>query len=47
VGAASGRNPISTIAPCHRVIGAAAALMGFAGRLKIKKCLLGLESSGT
>ena len=44
VGAANGRNPISIIAPCHRVIGAAGALTGFAGGLDIKRHLLGLES---
>ncbi len=43
VGAASGRNPISIIAPCHRVIGSAGALTGFAGGLDIKRHLLGLE----
>ena len=31
VGAANGRNPISIIAPCHRVIGASGSLTGFAG----------------
>jgi methylated-DNA-[protein]-cysteine S-methyltransferase len=46
VGAASGRNPISIIAPCHRVIGSAGALTGFAGGLDIKRHLLGLERSG-
>ncbi len=45
VGAANGKNPISIIAPCHRVIGAAGALTGFAGGLDIKRRLLGLESS--
>jgi methylated-DNA-[protein]-cysteine S-methyltransferase len=43
VGAASGRNPISIIAPCHRVIGANGKLTGFAGGLEIKAALLGLE----
>jgi len=46
VGAANGKNPISIIAPCHRVIGAAGALTGFAGGLAIKRHLLGLESAG-
>lgn len=45
VGAANGRNPISIIAPCHRVIGANGTLTGFAGGLKIKKFLLTLENS--
>ncbi|PXA84371.1 cysteine methyltransferase [Nostoc sp. 3335mG] len=44
VGAANGRNPISIIAPCHRVIGANGSLTGFAGGLKAKEYLLGLES---
>src|ERR1700758_1372177 len=44
VGAANGKNPISIIAPCHRVIGASGDLTGFAGGLKAKACLLGLES---
>jgi methylated-DNA-[protein]-cysteine S-methyltransferase len=43
VGAANGKNPISIIAPCHRVIGANGKLTGFAGGLKIKAALLGLE----
>jgi methylated-DNA-[protein]-cysteine S-methyltransferase len=45
VGAANGKNPISIIAPCHRVIGASGALTGFAGGLDIKKLLLSLERS--
>ncbi|RXZ32358.1 methylated-DNA--[protein]-cysteine S-methyltransferase [Oxalobacteraceae bacterium CAVE-383] len=44
VGAANGRNPISIVAPCHRVIGASGDLTGFAGGLGVKKLLLGLES---
>lgn len=44
VGAANGRNPISIIAPCHRVIGANGALTGFAGGLAAKEALLTLES---
>ena len=43
VGAANGRNPISIIAPCHRVIGSTGDLTGFAGGLAAKKCLLGIE----
>jgi methylated-DNA-[protein]-cysteine S-methyltransferase len=43
VGAANGRNPISVIAPCHRVIGASGELTGFAGGLKAKERLLALE----
>lgn len=43
VGAANGRNPISIIAPCHRVIGSNGALTGFAGGLAAKDYLLGHE----
>ncbi len=43
VGAANGRNPISIIAGCHRVIGANGALTGFAGGLEAKSFLLSLE----
>lgn len=43
VGAANGRNPISIIAPCHRVIGASGSLTGFAGGLDVKARLLALE----
>jgi methylated-DNA-[protein]-cysteine S-methyltransferase len=44
VGAANGRNPISIIAPCHRVIGASGDLTGFAGGLERKRFLLLLEA---
>ena len=44
VGAANGKNPISIIAPCHRVIGATGKLTGFAGGLAVKERLLGIES---
>ena len=43
VGAANGRNPISIIAPCHRVIGANGKLTGFAGGLDAKAFLLAME----
>ncbi len=43
VGAANGRNPISIIAPCHRVIGSSGSLTGFAGGLAAKQLLLSLE----
>jgi methylated-DNA-[protein]-cysteine S-methyltransferase len=43
VGAANGRNPISIIAPCHRVIGADGSLTGFAGGMENKRLLLNLE----
>ncbi|WP_319424458.1 methylated-DNA--[protein]-cysteine S-methyltransferase [Burkholderia plantarii] len=45
VGAANGRNPISIIAPCHRVIGASGDLTGFAGGIDAKKTLLALEGA--
>lgn len=45
VGAANGRNPISIIAPCHRVVGADGRLTGFAGGLDAKARLLELESA--
>jgi methylated-DNA-[protein]-cysteine S-methyltransferase len=43
VGAANGRNPISIVVPCHRVIGSDGALTGFAGGLDAKTWLLALE----
>ena len=43
VGAAIGRNPISVMVPCHRVIGSSGDLTGFAGGLDTKKFLLALE----
>jgi methylated-DNA-[protein]-cysteine S-methyltransferase len=43
VGAANGRNPLSIVAPCHRVIGTNGALTGFAGGLATKQKLLALE----
>jgi len=43
VGAANGRNPVSIVTPCHRVIGAGGALTGFAGGLDVKARLLVLE----
>lgn len=45
VGAANGRNPISIIAACHRVIGANGALTGFAAGLSVKAFLLDHEGS--
>ena len=44
VGGANGRNPLSIIVPCHRVIGANGTLTGFAGGLEVKTYLLELES---
>lgn len=46
VGAANGRNPISIIVPCHRVIGSSGKLTGFAGGLETKVHLLSLEERG-
>lgn len=43
VGAANGRNPLSIVAPCHRVVGSTGALTGFAGGLAAKERLLALE----
>lgn len=45
VGAANGRNPISIVVPCHRVIGTSGKLTGFAGGLEAKNFLLDLESA--
>lgn len=45
VGTAIGRNPISIIVPCHRVIASSGGLAGFAGGLHRKKILLDLESN--
>ena len=43
VGAAVGRNPVSVIVPCHRVLGENGALTGYAGGLHRKRALLALE----
>jgi methylated-DNA-[protein]-cysteine S-methyltransferase len=43
VGTAIGRNPVSVIVPCHRVVGTSGALSGYAGGLDRKRYLLGLE----
>jgi methylated-DNA-[protein]-cysteine S-methyltransferase len=45
VGLANGRNPISIIVPCHRVIGANGGLTGYGGGLSRKEILLVLERS--
>ncbi len=45
VGAANGKNPISIIVPCHRVIGANGALTGYAGGLERKAWLLRHEGA--
>lgn len=43
VGAANGKNPLSIIVPCHRVIGSNGALTGFAGGVEVKAKLLAHE----
>ena len=45
VGLANGRNPLSIVVPCHRVIGSNGKLTGYAGGLDRKRYLLDLESS--
>jgi methylated-DNA-[protein]-cysteine S-methyltransferase len=47
VGAAVGRNPVSIIIPCHRVVGASGGLTGYAGGLRRKRILLDLERDVT
>jgi methylated-DNA-[protein]-cysteine S-methyltransferase len=44
-GGAIGRNPLSVIVPCHRVIGQGGALTGYAGGLERKRTLLQLEGA--
>jgi len=44
VGAANGRNPLSIVVPCHRVIGQNGKLTGFAGGLETKEFLLQIEA---
>jgi methylated-DNA-[protein]-cysteine S-methyltransferase len=45
VGAAVGRNPVSVVVPCHRVVGADGSLTGYAGGLERKTALLQLEGA--
>lgn len=45
VGSAVGRNPLSILIPCHRVLGADGSLCGYAGGLENKKKLLKLEKT--
>jgi methylated-DNA-[protein]-cysteine S-methyltransferase len=44
VGLANGRNPVSLIVPCHRVIGADGSLTGYGGGMERKRYLLAMES---
>jgi len=44
VGAATGRNPIGIVIPCHRIVGSDGSLTGYAGGLDRKRALLALES---
>lgn len=44
-GAATGRNPLAIVVPCHRIVGANGALIGYAGGLARKERLLDLEAS--
>jgi methylated-DNA-[protein]-cysteine S-methyltransferase len=43
-GAATGRNPLTIIVPCHRIVASTGALTGYAGGLDRKRALLALES---
>jgi methylated-DNA-[protein]-cysteine S-methyltransferase len=43
VGTANGKNPVSIIVPCHRVIAASGKLAGYAGGIDVKKALLEIE----
>jgi O-6-methylguanine DNA methyltransferase len=45
VGLANGKNPVSIIVPCHRVVGANGSLTGYGGGLERKRWLLGFEGS--
>ena len=47
VGAAAGRNPISLVVSCHRIVGAGGSLTGYAGGLDRKEKLLALEKGKT
>jgi len=44
VGAATGRNPVSIIVPCHRLVGSTGSLTGFAGGIDTKRWLLNHEA---
>ena len=44
VGAANGKNPLSIVVPCHRVVGADGSMTGFAGGVEVKAKLLDFEA---
>ena len=46
VGAATGRNPLAIVVPCHRIVGSDGSLTGYAGGLERKRALLELEQKG-
>ncbi len=45
VGAATGRNPLAIVVPCHRIVGADGSLTGYAGGLARKRALLAFEGA--
>jgi methylated-DNA-[protein]-cysteine S-methyltransferase len=45
-GAATGRNPLAIVVPCHRIVGSDGSLTGYAGGLDRKRALLALEADG-
>jgi methylated-DNA-[protein]-cysteine S-methyltransferase len=47
VGLANGRNPLSIVVPCHRVVGSGGVLTGYAGGLEVKRRLLAHEGAAT
>jgi methylated-DNA-[protein]-cysteine S-methyltransferase len=47
VGLANGKNPVSIIVPCHRVVGASGSLTGYGGGLDRKRSLLAFEAGAT
>jgi methylated-DNA-[protein]-cysteine S-methyltransferase len=47
VGTAIGRNPVSIIVPCHRIVASNGALAGYAGGLERKRYLLAFEAAGS
>jgi methylated-DNA-[protein]-cysteine S-methyltransferase len=46
VGAATGRNPLAIVVPCHRIIGTDGSLTGYASGLERKRALLEMEQKG-